>query len=74
MKEPVLEVRGLSKSFGEIQAVKDLNLTIYQGDVYGFIGPNGAGKTSQPAVSEEGELKKIAEAKEETRIKVMIGK
>lgn len=46
MKEPVLEVRGLSKKFGEIQAVKDLNLTIFKGDVYGFIGPNGAGKTT----------------------------
>jgi ABC-2 type transport system ATP-binding protein len=46
MSEPVLEIRGLSKRFGDIQAVKDLNLTIYKGDVYGFIGPNGAGKTT----------------------------
>ncbi len=46
MKEPVLEVRGLSKTFADIHAVKDLNLTILQGDVYGFIGPNGAGKTT----------------------------
>jgi len=46
MREAVLEVRGLSKSFGEVQAVKNLNLTILKGDVYGFIGPNGAGKTT----------------------------
>lgn len=46
MPEPILEVRGLSKKFGEIQAVKNLDLTIYKGDVYGFIGPNGAGKTT----------------------------
>jgi len=46
MREAVLEIRGLSKKFGEIQAVKDLNLTIQRGDVYGFIGPNGAGKTT----------------------------
>jgi ABC-type multidrug transport system ATPase subunit len=46
MHEAVLEIRGLSKKFGDIQAVKDLNLTIYKGDVYGFIGPNGAGKTT----------------------------
>ncbi len=46
MKETVLEVRGLSKTFNDIQAVKNLNLTIYKGDVYGFIGPNGAGKTT----------------------------
>jgi ABC-2 type transport system ATP-binding protein len=46
MPEPVLEVRNLSKTFADIHAVKDLNLTIYKGDVYGFIGPNGAGKTT----------------------------
>ena len=46
MPETVLEVRGLSKKFGDIQAVKNLDLTIYKGDVYGFIGPNGAGKTT----------------------------
>ena len=46
MKEVVLEVRGLAKRFGEIQAVSGLDLTIYEGDVYGFIGPNGAGKTT----------------------------
>ena len=46
MSQPVLEVRGLCKRFGEITAVDELNLTIYPGDVYGFIGPNGAGKTT----------------------------
>ncbi len=46
MSQPVLEVRGLSKRFGEISAVANLDLTIYPGDVYGFIGPNGAGKTT----------------------------
>lgn len=46
MKDKVLEVQSLSKRFGDIEAVKDLNLTIYTGDVYGFIGPNGAGKTT----------------------------
>jgi ABC-type multidrug transport system ATPase subunit len=46
MSETVLEVRGLNKSFKDLQAVKNLDLTIYQGDVYGFIGPNGAGKTT----------------------------
>jgi len=46
MSQPVLEVRGLCKRFGEITAVDELNLTIHPGDVYGFIGPNGAGKTT----------------------------
>jgi ABC-2 type transport system ATP-binding protein len=46
MHDKVLEIRGLCKKFGDVQAVKDLNLTIYRGDVFGFIGPNGAGKTT----------------------------
>ncbi len=43
---PALEVRGLSRRFGKLHAVQDLDLTVDQGDVYGFLGPNGAGKTT----------------------------
>lgn len=43
---PALEVRGLSRRFGKLHAVQDLDLTVKQGDVYGFLGPNGAGKTT----------------------------
>lgn len=39
-------VQGLSKSFGGIEAVKDLNLDISSGEVFGLLGPNGAGKTT----------------------------
>lgn len=41
-----IELRDVSKSFGQNTAVKNLNLTIPQGGLYGFIGPNGAGKTT----------------------------
>jgi ABC-2 type transport system ATP-binding protein len=41
-----IELRDVSKSFGRNTAVKNLNLTIPQGGLYGFIGPNGAGKTT----------------------------
>lgn len=41
-----LEAVGISKSFGDLQAVKNLSLRVNKGDVYGFIGPNGAGKTT----------------------------
>lgn len=37
---------GLTKRFGEIYAVNNLNLNIKKGEIYGFLGPNGAGKTT----------------------------
>src|SRR5437763_5554173 len=46
MAEAPVEVRGLSKRYGEIVAVDDVDLTVDPGDVYGFLGPNGAGKTT----------------------------
>ena len=41
-----VELRGISKTFGDTTAVDDLHLTIPRGALYGFIGPNGAGKTT----------------------------
>jgi len=43
---PPIEVRGLTKRYGEIVAVDDVDLTIEPGDVFGYLGPNGAGKTT----------------------------
>ncbi|MEZ2410221.1 branched-chain amino acid transport system permease protein [Bosea sp. OAE752] len=44
--ETVLEVRGLSKHFGGLKAVDEVDLTIRRGGVHALIGPNGSGKTT----------------------------
>jgi ABC-2 type transport system ATP-binding protein len=46
MPDAPLEVRGLVKHYGEIVAVDHVDLTVGEGDVYGYLGPNGAGKTT----------------------------
>jgi branched-chain amino acid transport system permease protein len=44
--EPILSVRGLSKSFGGLKAVQDVSFNVPKGIILGIIGPNGAGKTT----------------------------
>ena len=42
----ILDVRTCTKRFGGLVAVRNLNMSLSQGDLYGLIGPNGAGKTT----------------------------
>jgi ABC-2 type transport system ATP-binding protein len=42
----MLELRDLTKKYGELFAIRSIDLTLEQGDVFGFIGPNGSGKTT----------------------------
>jgi branched-chain amino acid transport system ATP-binding protein len=46
MTEPLLEVRGLSKSFGALRATDQVLLDVLEGETHAIIGPNGAGKTT----------------------------
>ncbi len=44
--EPILQVSDLTKRFGNLVAVDDVSMQIYEGEIVGLIGPNGAGKTT----------------------------
>ncbi|AZU01516.1 ATP-binding cassette domain-containing protein [Brevibacterium linens] len=60
--EPVLELRGINKRFGAVQALTDINLSVGRGEVVGLVGDNGAGKSTLIKViagvhaADEGEL------------------
>jgi len=43
---PAYEIRGISKSFGHVEALKDVDLSVYKGEIIGLVGDNGAGKST----------------------------
>jgi ABC-2 type transport system ATP-binding protein len=43
---PAVEVTGLTKSYGDVEAVRGVSFTVPRGEVFGFLGPNGAGKST----------------------------
>ena len=51
-RAPVIEVRGLRKSYGSAEAVAGVDLEVYAGEVFAFLGPNGAGKTTTVEILE----------------------
>mgnify|MGYP001027451088 FL=1 len=46
MAEPLLRIESLCKSFGAVNACRDISLNIHDGEIHALIGPNGAGKTT----------------------------
>src|SRR3990172_2069273 len=52
MAERVIEVRGLRKSYGDVEAVKGIDLHVDRGEVFALLGPNGAGKTTTTEILE----------------------
>src|SRR5215472_15494871 len=45
-RKPVIVVSGLTKRYGEIEAVRGIDFAVARGETFGFLGPNGAGKTT----------------------------
>src|SRR5262245_65587849 len=43
---PIVEMRGITKSFGAVRALIDVNLTLYPGEILGLVGDNSAGKST----------------------------
>jgi len=43
---PIIEIKGVSKSFGEINAVDNISFSVEKGEMFGLLGPNGSGKTT----------------------------
>jgi ABC-2 type transport system ATP-binding protein len=52
MAGAVIEVEGLRKSYGDLEAVKGVDLTVAEGEVFALLGPNGAGKTTTVEILE----------------------
>jgi len=45
-RQPVISVSGLTKRYGEVEAVRGIDFEVARGETFGFLGPNGAGKTT----------------------------
>ena len=46
MTAPAIELKGISKAFGPVQANKDISISVQPGTIHGIIGENGAGKST----------------------------
>lgn len=52
MNQPCIQVSGLRKSYGDVDAVRGLDFHVEQGEIFGLLGPNGAGKTTTVEILE----------------------
>jgi ABC-2 type transport system ATP-binding protein len=78
---PVIQVEGLSKNYGTVTALRGVNFSVEEGEVFGLLGPNGAGKTTTVEILEgmrtpDGGLARVCgldPEKSGSRFKEMIG-
>ena len=54
MSSPIIEIEGLAKSYRGVPAVRDVSLTVEEGEIFALLGPNGAGKTTARCVKLSG--------------------
>ncbi len=81
MMEQVVEIRNLTKTFGDFTAVNAISLSVEKGEIFGFLGPNGAGKTTTIKMlcgilmptSGEGRVSGFDIITEQEKIKTIIG-
>ena len=79
--EVVVDIRGLTKHYAEVEALTDLNLQIRRGEVFGYIGHNGAGKTTTIRIlagllmptSGSARIAGVAATKDPHRIRRLVG-
>src|SRR5467141_2800438 len=81
MPRGVIEVEGLRKSYGSLIAVKGVDLSVAEGEVFALLGPNGAGKTTTVEILEgfrgrtggEARVLGVDPARRDRRLKAQIG-
>lgn len=75
--DKIIEINSLSKNFKNLRAVNNLNLNVFEGDVFGFLGPNGAGKSTTIRMllslikPTEGSIKLFDKTLEKNRIEIL---
>jgi ABC-type multidrug transport system ATPase subunit len=76
-QEISIEVKDLSKKYGNIRAVTNLSFTVYRGDIFGFLGPNGSGKSTTIRIitslvsPDSGQIKVFGLPLEKNRIEIL---
>ncbi len=75
--DKIIEINSLTKDFKDLRAVNNLNLNVFEGDVFGFLGPNGAGKSTTIRMllslikPTEGSIKLFGKTLEKNRIDIL---